>query len=274
MAMAVTLGDCSRDDADLLRRAMGSKRGVERIESDQAEALRRHGAPRASPATLADSIYVKILSFANFGFAESHALSFALLVYASSWFKLHYPAAFLAGLLRNQPMGFYSPQSLVGDARRHGVDVRRPDVTRSAAPGRPRAGRARPGAPPPVPTRAASPASTAPSGCRARPTRRPPTGATARSPSGSGSTRCAASASRSRARIVAARDEAPFADVTDLSRRAGLTPAQLEALATAGAFDALGPRPPAGAVGGRLRRGRRAPAGHHARPGAPAAARR
>ena len=70
---------------------------------------------------LADSIYVKILSFANFGFAESHALSFALLVYASSWFKLHYPAAFLAGLLRNQPMGFYSPQSLVGDARRHGV---------------------------------------------------------------------------------------------------------------------------------------------------------
>ena len=67
------------------------------------------------------------------GFAESHALSFALLVYASSWFKLHYPAAFLAGLLRNQPMGFYSPQSLVTDARRHGVVVRRPDLTRSLA---------------------------------------------------------------------------------------------------------------------------------------------
>ena len=132
MAMAVTLGDCSRDDADLLRRAMGSKRGVERIESVKQK-LYAGMARRGITGDLADSIYVKILSFANFGFAESHALSFALLVYASSWFKLHYPAAFLAGLLRNQPMGFYSPQSLVGDARRHGVDVRRPDVTRSAA---------------------------------------------------------------------------------------------------------------------------------------------
>ena len=132
MAMAVTLGDCSRDDADLLRRAMGSKRGVERIESVKQK-LYAGMERRGITGDLADSIYVKILSFANFGFAESHALSFALLVYASSWFKLHYPAAFLAGLLRNQPMGFYSPQSLVGDARRHGVDVRRPDVTRSAA---------------------------------------------------------------------------------------------------------------------------------------------
>ena len=115
MAMAVTLGDCSRDDADLLRRAMGSKRGVERIESVKHK-LYAGMARRGITGELADSIYVKILSFANFGFAESHALSFALLVYASSWFKLHYPAAFLAGLLRNQPMGFYSPQSLVGGA--------------------------------------------------------------------------------------------------------------------------------------------------------------
>src|SRR5918993_116750 len=130
MAMAVTLGDCSRDDADLLRRAMGSKRGVERIEKVKAklyDGMRRRGIT----GDKADGIYVKILSFANFGFAESHALSFALLVYASSWFKLHYPAAFLAGLLRNQPMGFYSPQSLVADAKRHGVVVLRPDITRS-----------------------------------------------------------------------------------------------------------------------------------------------
>ena len=184
MAMAVTLGDCSRDDADLLRRAMGSKRGVERIESVKQK-LYAGMERRGITGDLADSIYVKILSFANFGFAESHALSFALLVYASSWFKLHYPAAFLAGLLRNQPMGFYSPQSLVGDARRHGVDVRRPDITRSAAqadlerrsatgPGRrhrsrrvlpaavrPRrvgAGHARPGARPPARRRARRPA--------------------------------------------------------------------------------------------------------------------
>src|SRR5690606_5885241 len=132
MAMAVAIGDCSRDDADLLRRAMGSKRGVERIESVK-EKLYAGMARRGITGERADAIYLKILSFANFGFAESHALSFALLVYASSWFKLHYPAAFLAGLLRNQPMGFYSPQSLVGDARRHGVEVRRPDVVHSRA---------------------------------------------------------------------------------------------------------------------------------------------
>src|SRR5699024_2503035 len=81
----------------------------------------------------ADSLYMKIESFANFGFAESHALSFALLVYASSWIKLHYPGAFLAALLRSQPMGFYSPQSLVTDARRHGVRVLRPDIASSPA---------------------------------------------------------------------------------------------------------------------------------------------
>ena len=80
---------------------------------------------------VADEIYEKIEAFANFGFAESHSLSFALLVYASSWLKLHYPGAFLAALLRAQPMGFYSPQTLVADARRHGVEVRRPDILRS-----------------------------------------------------------------------------------------------------------------------------------------------
>ena len=81
MAMAVALGDCSRDDADLLRRAMGSKRGVERIESIKQK-LYAGMARRGLVGDVADGIYVKILSFANFGFAESHALSFALLVYA------------------------------------------------------------------------------------------------------------------------------------------------------------------------------------------------
>ncbi|GAA1936897.1 error-prone DNA polymerase [Nocardioides marmoribigeumensis] len=237
MAMAVTLGDCTRDDADLLRRAMGSKRGVERIESVKAT-LYAGMERRGITGELADSIYVKILSFANFGFAESHALSFALLVYASSWFKLHYPAAFLAGLLRNQPMGFYSPQSLVGDARRHGVDVRRPDVTRSAAQAdlepvsgevtttgleecrRPRFERTEwvPGTPDPVPAHRRDGALAVRLGLD--------------SVRGVG-----LEAAR---RIVAARDEAPFTGVPDLSRRAGLTSAQLEALATAGAFDAWG----------------------------------
>ena len=69
-----------------------------------------------------------MLAFANFGFPESHAYSFAHLVFVSAWFKLYYPAAFCAGLLHAQPMGFYSPQSLVADARRHGVQVRGPDI--------------------------------------------------------------------------------------------------------------------------------------------------
>ena len=75
---------------------------------------------------LADRIYEKLEAFANFGFPESHALSFASLVFYSSWLKLHHPAAFCAALLRAQPMGFYSPQSLVADARRHGVVVHGP----------------------------------------------------------------------------------------------------------------------------------------------------
>jgi error-prone DNA polymerase len=127
MQMAMAVGDCSGEDADLLRRAMGSKRGVERIESLKRklfEGMARNGLVGEA----ADRIYAQIQAFANFGFAESHSLSFALLVYASSWLKLHYPAAFLAGLLRAQPMGFYAPSTLVSDARRHGVQVLRPDL--------------------------------------------------------------------------------------------------------------------------------------------------
>src|SRR5205807_4241811 len=82
---------------------------------------------------VADRIYEKLEAFANFGFPESHSLSFASLVFYSSWFKLHHPAAFCAALLRAQPMGFYSPQSLVADARRHGVTVHGPDINASLA---------------------------------------------------------------------------------------------------------------------------------------------
>ncbi|HTW02570.1 MAG TPA: OB-fold nucleic acid binding domain-containing protein, partial [Streptosporangiaceae bacterium] len=74
----------------------------------------------------------KILAFSSYGFPESHAISFAYLVYASAWLKCYYPAAFTAALLRAQPMGFYSPASLISDARRHGVEVRGVDVNASA----------------------------------------------------------------------------------------------------------------------------------------------
>jgi error-prone DNA polymerase len=132
MQMAMAVGECSGEDADLLRRAMGSKRGLERIESLK-EKLYAGMARNGLVGTAADHMYAQIQAFSNFGFAESHSLSFALLVYASSWLKLHYPAAFLAGLLRAQPMGFYSPATLVNDAKRHGVEVLRPDLAHSDA---------------------------------------------------------------------------------------------------------------------------------------------
>jgi error-prone DNA polymerase len=82
---------------------------------------------------LADDIFVKLAAFANYGFPESHAMSFAYLVYASAWLKRYHPAAFCAALINAQPMGFYSVQTLVDDARRHGVTVLRPDINASNA---------------------------------------------------------------------------------------------------------------------------------------------
>jgi error-prone DNA polymerase len=90
-------------------------------------------AERGIEGEVADQIFDKLAAFANFGFPESHSVSFAYLVYSSSWIKLHYPAAFCAALINAQPMGFYSPHSLVQDARRHGVVVRTPDLNASAA---------------------------------------------------------------------------------------------------------------------------------------------
>ena len=132
MQVAVDVAGFSAGEADELRRAMGSKRSTERME-------RLRGRFYAGMATngieggLADKIFDRMLAFANFGFPESHAISFASLVYYSAWFKYYYPAAFLAALLNAQPMGFYSPQSLVADARRHGVRVRGPDVNHGRA---------------------------------------------------------------------------------------------------------------------------------------------
>ena len=133
MQLAVDCAGFSAGEADQLRRAMGSKRSTEkmrRLRGRFYDGLRElHGIT----GPLADRIYEKLAAFANFGFPESHALSFASLVFYSSWLKLHHPAAFCAALLRAQPMGFYSPQSLVADARRHGVVVHGPDVNASLA---------------------------------------------------------------------------------------------------------------------------------------------
>ncbi len=128
MQLAVDCAGFSPAEADQLRRAMGAKRSTERMRRLRDRFYDGMARCHGITGEVADRIYEKLEAFANFGFPESHSLSFASLVFYSSWFKLHHPAAFCAALLRAQPMGFYSPQSLVADARRHGVVVHGPCV--------------------------------------------------------------------------------------------------------------------------------------------------
>ena len=132
MQLAIDCAGFTPDEADRLRQAMSAKRAPERIEELRQRLLDGMAERGIGPA-VAEDIYVKILAFSNYGFPESHAISFAYLVYASAWLKRYYPAAFTAALLRNQPMGFYAPHSLINDARRHGVTVHGVDVNASDA---------------------------------------------------------------------------------------------------------------------------------------------
>src|SRR5215469_10556522 len=127
MQLAIDCAGFSPAEADRLRQAMSSKRGPEQIEELRGRMLTGM-AVRGITGDLAEDIYAKVLAFSSYGFPESHAISFAYLVYASAWLKCYYPAAFTAALLRAQPMGFYSPASLIGDVRRHGVEVRGVDI--------------------------------------------------------------------------------------------------------------------------------------------------
>ncbi len=132
MQMAIDVAGFTPAESDELRQAMGSKRSAARMERLR-ERLYAGMAERGITGDIADQIFTKMKAFANYGFPESHSVSFAYLVYASSWIKFHEPAAFCAALLNAQPMGFWSPHSLVRDARRHGVEVRSPDLNKSLA---------------------------------------------------------------------------------------------------------------------------------------------
>ncbi|HEX6499256.1 MAG TPA: error-prone DNA polymerase [Micromonosporaceae bacterium] len=132
MQMAIDVAGFTPAESDELRRAMGAKRSQARM-ARLRERLYAGMAERGITGALADDLYLKLSAFANYGFPESHAMSFAYLVFASAWLKRYHPAAFCAALINAQPMGFYSTQTLVDDARRHGVVVRRPDVNASAA---------------------------------------------------------------------------------------------------------------------------------------------
>jgi len=127
MQIAMIAADFSADEADRLRRSMAAwkrRGGVHQFQDRLIRGMLKNGYPRE----FAENIFKQILGFGEYGFPESHAASFALLAYDSSWLKCHEPECFLAAMLNSQPMGFYSPSQLVQDAKRHGVKVLPPDA--------------------------------------------------------------------------------------------------------------------------------------------------
>ena len=131
MQLAIVAAGFSPGEADRLRRAMGAWKRSGGIEHFK-EKLLGGMAARGYSDDFAQRIYKQMLGFGEYGFPESHAASFALLAYDSSWLKYHEPAAFTCALLNSQPMGFYGPAQLVRDARAHGVEVRPVNVQESA----------------------------------------------------------------------------------------------------------------------------------------------
>ena len=130
MRLAIVAAGFTPGEADQLRRAMGAwrKRGViDAFRQRLVDGMLANG----YSADFAERVFKQIRGFGEYGFPESHAASFALLVYVSSWLKRYYPAAFTAALLNSQPMGFYAPAQLVADARRHDIEVRPVDVNAS-----------------------------------------------------------------------------------------------------------------------------------------------
>ena len=131
MKLAIVAAEFTPEDANRLRRAMATFRrngGISEFEDKMIDGMMARGYERA----FAERCYKQIQGFGSYGFPESHALSFARLVYVSSWIKCHHPAAFTCALLNSQPMGFYAPAQLVRDLREHGGEVRPADINASA----------------------------------------------------------------------------------------------------------------------------------------------
>ncbi len=216
LRVAMTAAGFTGGEAEELRRAMGFKRSVERMEA--IEARLRAGMQRNGIAPAAqDEIVRHITSFALYGFPESHSASFALIAYASAYLKRHHPAAFLVGLLNAWPMGFYNPATLVQDAQRHGVEVRPIDVTRSCWASSLEAGH---------PARAPRPQRHGPAHAG-----RPAARIGLRFVSGL--------REETVLRLEQERRERPFEDLSDLVKRVGFVGDELDALAEAGALAGL-----------------------------------
>ncbi len=202
MQLAVVAADFTPGEADQLRRAMAAwkrRGGIDRFERKLIEGMLRNG---YDPG-FTDQIVAQIRGFADYGFPEAHAASFAVLAWVSAWLKHHHPAAFTAALLNSQPMGFYAPAQLLRDARAHGVEVLPVDAQHSDADSTLEKGQA---------------------------------GAAALR-LGLGLVRGLSTAVQQR--IAAARREGPFLDAQDLGERAALARHDLECLARAGALSGL-----------------------------------
>ena len=130
MQIAIVGANFTPDEADRLRRALGTFKGDGTVYTFRERFLAGMAA-NGYDADFAERCFGQIEGFGSYGFPESHAASFALLVYASAWIKCHHPAVFACALLNSQPMGFYAPAQIVRDAREHGVEVRPVDINAS-----------------------------------------------------------------------------------------------------------------------------------------------
>lgn len=208
MQIAIDGAGFSAGQADELRRSMAAwrrKGEVHRFEKPFKDGLLANG----YPPEFADRLFQQILGFGEYGFPESHAYSFALLAYASSWLKRHEPACFLAALLNAQPLGFYTPAQLVQDARRHGVRVLPIDVATSDV------------------------------DCTLEEPLAPVAGVSLAQPAVRLGLRLVAGLGAAAERLVQARGSGPFASTEDLALRARLDRQDLQALAAADALRAL-----------------------------------
>jgi error-prone DNA polymerase len=214
MQLAVVAADFTPGEADQLRRAMAAwkrRGGVDRFERKLIDGMLKNGYARA----FADQIVAQIRGFADYGFPEAHAASFAVLAWVSAWLKHHHPAAFTAALLNSQPMGFYAPAQLLRDARAHGIEVRPVDVQVSEA------------------DSTLEPAGEGVAGDAGRP-------AQPRVPAlRLGLSLVRGLPAESQLCIAAARRDGPFLDAQDLGERAALSRHDLECLAAAGALSNL-----------------------------------
>ena len=228
MRIATDAAGLSGARADQLRRAMGAKRSPERMEALKGD-LMVGMKERGIDALTRERIFEQLKGFADFGFPESHSFSFAHIVYASSWLKVHAPEHFYAAILASQPMGFYSPATLVQDARRHGVRVVGPSVNDSLVDASVQrvseeaAGESyRPGRPESLPVRGVVPLDVD----RELAVR-----------IGLSQVRGLGAAAE---RIVEARRRGVFTSQADLARRAHVSASAMEKLAMAGALECLG----------------------------------